>query len=162
MNHSNRSHYDVVQDVCVSYLKQSDDIHSHSNKKETKRSQSTCHREQRQTTGMIAKDSAKKRKHESQHNTTRSKKPRLVEDPGLCELTEVALKGFLAEHKLGQRNEENETDLQYIQKGKMATKTVCEYVDSLLSTWNPEHPCQNNWSRPIVHPCKQRFLRLIT
>ena len=111
---------------------------------------------------MIAKDSAKKRKHESQHNTTRSKKPRLVEDPGLCELTEAALKGFLAEHKLGQRNEENETDLQYIQKGKMATKTVCEYVDSLLSTWNPEHPCQNNWSRPIVHPCKQRFFRLIT
>ena len=49
LNHSNRIHYDVVQDVCVSYLKQSDDIHNHSKKKETKRSQSTCHREQRQT-----------------------------------------------------------------------------------------------------------------
>ena len=79
LNHSNRIHYDVVQDVFVSYLKQSDDIHGYSKKKETiakKQSQSTCHREQRQTKGMITKETAKKRKHKSRHSTiAHSKKP---------------------------------------------------------------------------------------
>ena len=42
----------------------------------------------------------------------------------------------------------------------MATKTICEYVDLLLSTWNPKLPFQNNWSKPIVHPCKRHYLDL--
>lgn len=51
-------------------------------------------------------------------------------DPGLCELTEVALKGFLAEQKLKQdSSEEKQKHLQDIQKGKMATKTICDYLD---------------------------------
>ena len=62
MNQSNGIDHDVAQDVWVlSYLKQSDDIHSYS-KKETiakKQSQSTCHREERQTNGMITKETAK-------------------------------------------------------------------------------------------------------
>ena len=51
-------------------------------------------------------------------------------DPGLCELTEVALKGFLAEQKLEQdSSEEKLKHLQDVQKGKMATKTICDYLD---------------------------------
>ena len=42
----------------------------------------------------------------------------------------------------------------------MATKTICDYVDSLLSTWNPSPPFQNNWSKPGVHPCKLHYLDL--
>ena len=42
----------------------------------------------------------------------------------------------------------------------MATKTICDYVDSLLSTWNPSPPFQNNWSKPSVHPCKLHYLDL--
>lgn len=63
-------------------------------------------------------------------------------DPGLCELTEVALKGFLAEQNLKQDScEQEQKHLQDIQKGKMATKTICDNVDSPLSTWNPSPPC---------------------
>ena len=42
----------------------------------------------------------------------------------------------------------------------METKTICDYVDSLLSTWNPMLPSQSNWSKSIVHPCKQHYLDL--
>jgi len=69
LNQSKRIHYDVVQDVCVSDLKhqfsqnsKSGDIHSHDRKKETiakKQSESTCHTEQRQTKGMLRKETAK-------------------------------------------------------------------------------------------------------
>ena len=50
--------------------------------------------------------------------------------------------------------------MQDIQKGKMATKTICDYVDSVLSTCNPKLPSQNNWSKPSVHPCKRHYLDL--
>lgn len=90
MNHSIRIHYDVVQDVGVSYFKKSDDIHSYSKKKETnakKQSQSTCYTQQRQTKGMIIKKTAKKRKHEPQHSTiAHSEKPRLADDQVSCDL----------------------------------------------------------------------------
>jgi len=69
LKQSKRTHYDVVQDVCLSDLKhqfsqnsESDDIHSHDRKKETiakKQSESTCHTDQRQTKGMLTKESAK-------------------------------------------------------------------------------------------------------
>lgn len=86
---------------------------------------------------------------------------KLKNDPGLCEFTEVALKGFLAEQKLNQGScQEKLTYLNDIQKGKEATKTICDYVDSLLSTWNPKLPCENNWAKPVVHPCKQHYLHL--
>ena len=86
---------------------------------------------------------------------------KLKNDPGRCELTGVALKGFLAEQILKQgSSEEKQTHLQDIQKGKMETKTICDYVDSLLSTWNPMLPSQSNWSKSIVHPCKQHYLDL--
>ena len=62
---------------------------------------------------------------------------KLKNDPGLCELTEVALKGFLAEQKLEQKLcERKQEHLQDIENGKKAAKIICDYVDSLLSTWN--------------------------
>ena len=58
----------------------------------------------------------------------------------------MALKGFLAEQKLKQgSSEEKQTHLQDIQKGKMRRKTICDYVDSLLSTWNPMHPRKQHY-----------------
>ena len=49
--------------------------------------------------------------------------------------------------------------MQDIENGKKAAKIICDYVDSLLSTWNPELPCENNWTKPSVHPCnKHRYL----
>ena len=61
LNHSNTIHYDVVQDVCVIDLNQTDDIYSYSKGKETiakRPSQSTCHRQQ--TENMITKETAEK------------------------------------------------------------------------------------------------------
>ena len=89
LNHSNTIHYDVVQDVCVIDLNQTDDIYSYSKGKETiakRPSQSTCHRQQ--TKNMITKETAEKRKHISQHSTiTHSKKRKLVDDQVSCDLS---------------------------------------------------------------------------
>ena len=70
---------------------------------------------------------------------------KLNNDPGLCELTEVALKGFLAEQKLEQKS------CGDIENGKKAAEIICDYVDSLLSTWNPELPCENNRTKLSVN-----------
>ena len=52
-------------------------------------------------------------------------------DPGLCELTEVALKGFLAEQKLEQKScERKQEHLQDFENDKKAAKIICDYVDS--------------------------------
>ena len=92
LNHSNTIQYDVVQDVCVNDLNQSDHIHSYSKGKETiakKPSQSTCHREQ--TKNMITKETAEKRKCKSQHSTiTRGKKRKLVDDQVSCDLSNTS------------------------------------------------------------------------
>ena len=94
LNHSNTIHYDVVQDVCVNDLNQSDDIHSYSKRKEPiakKTSQSTFHREQTQTKNMITKETAEKRKRKSQHSTiTHSKKHKLVDDQVSCDLSNTS------------------------------------------------------------------------
>ena len=77
---------------------------------------------------------------------------KLKNDPGLCELTEVALKGFLAEQKFQQMScEENHVILQDIESGKRATQTICDYLDSLLSTCNPQLPCETDWVKPSIH-----------
>ena len=93
LNHSNTIHYDVVQDVCVIDLNQTDDIYSYSKGKETiakRPSQSTCHRQQ--TKNMITKETAEKRKHISQHSTiTHSKKRKLVDDHQVsCDLSNTS------------------------------------------------------------------------
>ena len=83
---------------------------------------------------------------------------KLKNDPGLCELTEIALKGYLAEQnfKLGLK-EVNEAN---IKNGKPANMTVCNYVDSLLKNWNPQMPSDNKYIKPSIHPCRQEYLNL--
>jgi len=83
---------------------------------------------------------------------------KLKNDPGLCELTEIALKGYIAEQnlKLGLK-EVNQAD---IENGKLANMTVCNYVDSLLTTWNPQMPSDSKYIKPSIHPCRQEYLNI--
>lgn len=56
---------------------------------------------------------------------------KLKNDPGLCELGEIALKGFLAEKFLENRLESSEI-LHAIEQGKVESKKIADYVDSLI------------------------------
>ena len=82
---------------------------------------------------------------------------KLNNDPGLCQLTQTALKGFLAQ-KMKDVNDLSDTvELdQDIEAGHQAANTVCQYVDWLLSTVNPNPPDDDMWIRPEVHPCQQQ------
>lgn len=73
------------------------------------------------------------------------------------------MKGFLAaklkeETKETLSKQEVENIDYLIMKGKDAEQIVCQYVDFLLSTWNPCSP-NEGWSKPNYHPC-QTFLSL--
>ena len=39
--------------------------------------------------------------------------------------------------------------------GKKASKLVCQYVDWLLSTYNPDVPDNGTWIKPAIHPCQK-------
>lgn len=89
---------------------------------------------------------------------------KLKNDPGLCKLTETALQGYLVSKlKAAKKDTLTYQELQNIEQtireGKIAETTVCQYVDFLLSTWNPCHP-DEGWSKPNLHPCKRSFLSL--
>lgn len=89
---------------------------------------------------------------------------KLKNDPGLCELTEVAMKGFLAaklkqETKETLSNQELQNIDNLITNGKDAEQLVCNYIDFLLSTWNPCSP-DEGWSKPNYHPCQVSYLSL--
>ena len=43
-----------------------------------------------------------------------------------------------------------------ILEGKKASQTVCEYVDWLLSTYNPDPPEDGFWIKPSIHPCQRQ------
>ena len=62
---------------------------------------------------------------------------KLKNDPGLCQLTEIALKGFLAQKCKDEHNDDSEELNQAIEAGSEASNKVCHYVDWLLSTINP-------------------------
>ena len=82
---------------------------------------------------------------------------KLNNDPGLCQLTQTALKGFLAQKLKGENDCLDTTELdQDIETGKQAADTACQYVDWLLSTVNPNPPDEDMWIRPQVHPCQKR------
>ena len=82
---------------------------------------------------------------------------KLSNDPGLCQLTEIALKGFLAQKQKDKGDIVDTEQLdQDIQAGKDASDKVCQYVDWLLSTVNPNPPHENLWMRPALHPCQKR------
>ena len=85
---------------------------------------------------------------------------KLKDDPGLCELTKVALKGYLAsqaKRKLLVAGEINDVDFEQIEaditEGASAERKVCQYVDHLVSTCNPCDP-EQEWVKPSVHPSK--------
>ena len=87
---------------------------------------------------------------------------KLKNDPGLVELTNLALKGFIATH-IKEKNDilsEDEIILvDYdIELGKYAEQIVCNYVDNLLTTINPTDPTL--WSKSAKHPCKVPFADL--
>jgi DNA replication protein DnaC len=82
---------------------------------------------------------------------------KLNNDPGLCQLTQTALKGFLALKFKDENDCSDTTELDHdIEAGKRAADTACQYVDWLLSTVSPNPPDQDMWIRPQVHPCQKR------
>ena len=91
---------------------------------------------------------------------------KLKNEPGLCTLTEKALKGYLAS-KFKSENQHELTKEQIvnidneIQEGKKAETILCRYVDFLMSTWNPSSP-DDGWSKPEIHPCQKSYLSLKT
>ena len=83
---------------------------------------------------------------------------KLNNDPGLCQLTELALKGYLAEKYKHEHDVVDTTKLdQDIEAGNKAAQTACQYVDWLLSTVNPNPPDDDMWIRPQVHPCQRSY-----
>jgi DNA replication protein DnaC len=81
---------------------------------------------------------------------------KLNNDPGLCQLTQTALKGFLAQKCRDENDCPDTTELdQDIEAGQNAADTVCQYVDWLLSTVNPNPPDEDMWIRPETHPCQR-------
>ncbi|CAB4016553.1 Hypothetical predicted protein [Paramuricea clavata] len=81
---------------------------------------------------------------------------KLNNDPGLCQLTQTALKGFLAQKFKDENDCSDTTELdQDIEAGQKAADTVCQYVDWLLSTVNPNPTDEDMWIRPEVHPCQR-------
>ncbi|CAB3979507.1 ATP-dependent DNA helicase PIF1 [Paramuricea clavata] len=81
---------------------------------------------------------------------------KLNNDPGLCQLTQTALKGFLAQKFKDENDCSDTTELDHdIEDGQKAADTVCQYVDWLLSTVNPNPPDEDMWIRPEVHPCQR-------
>ena len=68
---------------------------------------------------------------------------KLKSDPGLCNLTDKALKGFLAETSFIQLADPSL--LSCITEGKNGSRPLCQYVDSLMSTYNPCPPDSELW-----------------
>ena len=66
------------------------------------------------------------------------------------------MKGFLAQKFKDENDCSDTTELdQDIEAGQKAADTVCQYVDWLLSTVNPNPPDEDMWIRPEVHPCQR-------
>ena len=87
---------------------------------------------------------------------------KLRNDPELCKITDIALKGFLAENqKTNDGSITTEQLNQVIEEGKKAADKVCQYVDWLLSTINPNPPDNEMWIRPPVHPCQKRHENIL-
>ena len=77
-------------------------------------------------------------------------------------MTEIALKGFLAEAKIQKLGSKLSVMKQHeltkqINEGRQASETVCQYVDWLVTSFNPQPPDTEMWVKPSVHPCKRKF-----
>ena len=86
---------------------------------------------------------------------------KLESDPGLCELSQTALKGHIANQSVNQSGSLSPEllleKIEEINKGKEAETIICNYVDYLMSTQNPANPDDGSWAKPANHPCKLRF-----
>lgn len=83
---------------------------------------------------------------------------KLKNDPGICSLSNTALKGFLA-----NKENENSSDpmvLEAVAAGKDAERTICNYLDFLMTACNPQNPDSDMWVKPKIHPCKKDFLAM--
>lgn len=84
---------------------------------------------------------------------------KLDSDPGLCELSKVAVNGHKSEKILSSEDKLSQELIEFhrnrVFEGLAAEKEICQYHDSLLTTMNPVNP--EEWSRPNVHPCKVKF-----
>ena len=78
---------------------------------------------------------------------------KLKNDPNLCYLAEKESE----ENPLQQNNDQL---LNKIQKGKEASKALCQYADWLLSTMNPLPPDENLWHKPQSHPCQKKITQI--
>ena len=87
---------------------------------------------------------------------------KLKNDPGLCKLSETALKGHLAEVSIDKADQADIPELnQLILEGKTASQKLCQYVDWLLSTYNPDPPDNGTWIKPSIHPCQRRHKDIV-
>ena len=87
---------------------------------------------------------------------------KLKNDPGLCQLSDTALKGYLAEISIHKAEESHIQELQkHMLEGKKASQAVCEYVDWLLSTYNPNPPEDGFWIKPSIHPCQREHKDIV-
>ena len=50
---------------------------------------------------------------------------------------------------------------EQIVEGKKASQAVCEYVDWLLSTYNPNPPDKGSWSKPSIHPFQSQHKDIV-
>lgn len=76
----------------------------------------------------------------------------------MCDLSQVALKGYLAAQSLTQDQLSPELmhqKQQEIREGHEAEAAICNYVDFLMSTQNPCNT--DDWAKPALHPCKREF-----
>jgi hypothetical protein len=65
---------------------------------------------------------------------------KLTSDPGLCELSQIALKRFLVEKDLSTTVCTDSTILDTIKKAKCASRKICQHVNMILTTVNPQPP----------------------
>lgn len=87
---------------------------------------------------------------------------KLNNDPGLCKLSETALKGYLDEMSIDATERVNIPKLNtHIVEGKKASQIACQNVDWLLSTNNPEPPENGTWIKLTVHPCEKRHRDIV-
>lgn len=65
-------------------------------------------------------------------------------------------KGYLAEASIDKVNEAAKPEMnKQILEGKKASQTICQYVDWLMSTYNPNPPDDGTLIKPSIHPCQR-------
>ena len=79
---------------------------------------------------------------------------KLKNDPGLCRLGEIALKGYIAEKD--NATIKSSDILHDIKRGKIASQQIADYADSLISTQNLIPPETNYGQKPATHPCSKQ------